>query len=567
MAWPRRLTPAWVVTALVGVTVFALLFRGLLETPGGADIAAYAYLATMVFQATSGFVVWAVRPSFNPLGPLWAISPIVRVVESLTLVYPTSKAAATFGYLVLGVGLVIGGHWIISYPTGRPYSRWAKAWVVTAYTFTVALNLPYLLFLPTYLYVGPAPFDLVAYNRLTLVAWVVPISAALFLLYLERLRTLSPGARRTVAPLIVGAIIYAPVWTYLIVRETWDGTVYSAELLWLNTAAVFVFSVLALSGLFFTRRARGVVGDLVLDLGRLGPGDVQQALARALGDPTLRVGYWLAERGVWADENGAAFELPSDTNRSVTYVGDHLAVMVHDSDLLDQPALLEAIRSTAAYALENERLRAELVAQLVELRESRARIVRTADEERRRLERDLHDGAQQRLLGLGMALQLLHGHVDEDGDSLLAESEVELQQALHELRELARGIHPAILTDSGLGEAVRTLAQRSPVPVEVDAGDERLPAPIETAAYYVVAEALANVVKYAQASKATVYVGRDNGVVRIDIRDDGVGGADARGGTGLRGLADRVGALNGRLRVDSPAGAGTRVAAEIPCEP
>jgi signal transduction histidine kinase len=192
--------------------------------------------------------------------------------------------------------------------------------------------------------------------------------------------------------------------------------------------------------------------------------------------------------------------------------------------------------------------------------------VRTADEERRRLERNLHDGAQQRLLGLGMALQLLHGHVDAGGGGLLEESEAELQQALRDLRELARGIHPAILTDSGLGAAIRTLAQRAPLPVDVDADEERLPAPVETAAYYVVAEALTNVAKYSRASRATVNVRRDDGLLRIDVRDDGVGGADPAGGTSLRGLGDRVGALNGMLRIHSPAGIGTHVTAEIPCE-
>jgi signal transduction histidine kinase len=165
-----------------------------------------------------------------------------------------------------------------------------------------------------------------------------------------------------------------------------------------------------------------------------------------------------------------------------------------------------------------------------------------------------------------MALQLLHGHVDAGGGGLLEESEAELQQALRDLRELARGIHPAILTDSGLGAAIRTLAQRAPLPVDVDADEELLPAPVETAAYYVVAEALTNVAKYSRASRATVNVRRDDGLLRIDVRDDGVGGADPAGGTGLRGLGDRVGALNGMLRIHSPAGIGTHVTAEIPCE-
>jgi signal transduction histidine kinase len=216
-------------------------------------------------------------------------------------------------------------------------------------------------------------------------------------------------------------------------------------------------------------------------------------------------------------------------------------------------------------ALENERLQAELRAQLNELRESRARIVRTADEERRRLERDLHDGAQQRLLGLGMALQLLRPHVDSSGEELLVETEQELQMALAELRELARGIHPAVLTDQGLDAAVRTLAARAPVPVTVKSDSERLPAHVETAAYFVVAEALANIAKYAHATRAQITLARGNGNAIIDVQDDGVGGAQGRNGSGLTGLADRVGALGGRLLIESPAGGGTQVTAVIPC--
>ena len=235
--------------------------------------------------------------------------------------------------------------------------------------------------------------------------------------------------------------------------------------------------------------------------------------------------------------------------------------------LLDQPALLEAAGSAARFALENERLQAELRAQLAELRESRARIVRAGDEERRRLERDLHDGAQQRLLGLGMALQLLQSHVDRAGGRLLEETEAELRQALAELRELARGIHPAVLTDQGLAAAIRTLASRAPLPVEVEGCNERLPEPVETAAYFVVSEALTNIAKYAQASNARIRVDRTDGHAHVEVHDDGIGGADPQTGSGLRGLADRIAALNGQLEVESPQGGGTTITAEIPCTP
>jgi PAS domain S-box-containing protein len=204
-----------------------------------------------------------------------------------------------------------------------------------------------------------------------------------------------------------------------------------------------------------------------------------------------------------------------------------------------------------------------------ELRASRARIVQAADEERRRLERDLHDGAQQRLVALSLSLRLVRSRMDTDaGDAaeLLDECVAELLGATSELRELARGIHPAILTDRGLDAALKAAAARAPVPVEVTSSvGERLPAQVEAAAYFVVAEALTNVARYAGASRAEVRVERTESAVSVEVSDDGVGGADAGSGSGLRGLADRVATLDGKLAVVSPPGEGTVVKAVIPC--
>jgi signal transduction histidine kinase len=204
-----------------------------------------------------------------------------------------------------------------------------------------------------------------------------------------------------------------------------------------------------------------------------------------------------------------------------------------------------------------------------ELEASRARIVEAQDEERRRLERNLHDGAQQRLVSISLSLRLaqaqLHSSPD-NAEQLLADSRTELAQALEELRELARGIHPAVLTDRGLLEALEALAARTPLPVELDAPAERLPGPVEAAAYYVVSEALANVTKYAKANWVRVQIAHTNGRASVEVADDGVGGADPELGSGLRGLADRLSALNGTLEVDSPPGAGTCIRAQIPLE-
>ena len=209
-------------------------------------------------------------------------------------------------------------------------------------------------------------------------------------------------------------------------------------------------------------------------------------------------------------------------------------------------------------------LDAELRARLEELSASRARLVSAGDSERRRLERDLHDGAQSRLVALAMLLRSARRRTDGELAELLDRAQDELQTSLAELRELARGIHPAVLSERGLEPALQALATRAPVPVTVWAEAEGLPEPVETAAYFVVSEALANVAKYAQATQATIVVRRSNGRVTVEVSDDGVGGADAARGSGLRGLADRVAALDGTLSLDSPAGRGTRVHAEIP---
>jgi signal transduction histidine kinase len=212
-------------------------------------------------------------------------------------------------------------------------------------------------------------------------------------------------------------------------------------------------------------------------------------------------------------------------------------------------------------------LNAELEARVEELRASRARLVEAGDAERRRLERDLHDGAQSRLVALALLLRAARRRADDDPQlaELLDRAQEELQTSLAELRELARGIHPAVLTERGLEPALQSLVSRAPVPVTVEAAvGERLPEPVESAAYFVVAEALANVAKYAQASQASVAVRRVNGHVTVDVADDGVGGADATSGSGLRGLADRVAALDGTLSLESPSGRGTRLTAKIP---
>ena len=300
-------------------------------------------------------------------------------------------------------------------------------------------------------------------------------------------------------------------------------------------------------------------------------GPVREMLAESLGDRTLSIAYWLPDRQTFVDEAGRPVALPDPgSGRAWTAVernGVRVAAIVHDAALDAGPELVQAAAAAAALALDNERLKADLRARVEELRVSRVRIVQATDAARRRLERDLHDGAQQQLVSLALDLRLLKSRVrNTDAEPLVDALAEKLAAALGELRELARGIHPAILTDRGLGPAIESLASRVPVPVEAEVDvHERLSAPIEAAAYFVVAEALTNVVKYARATEATVRVRREGDVVTVAVDDDGVGGARIGAGSGLRGLQDRLAALDGTLSVDSRPGGGTRLRARIPC--
>ena len=248
--------------------------------------------------------------------------------------------------------------------------------------------------------------------------------------------------------------------------------------------------------------------------------------------------------------------------------GRRVAAIIHDAELATGPELVNAAAAGAALAIDNERLKANLRARVEELRVSRIRIVEAQDHARSRIERDLHDGAQQQLVSLSLDLRLLKSKLN--GNEAAAETvdalSEKLATALAELRELARGIHPVILTERGLVPAVAALAQRAPVPVEANISiHQRLTPAIESAAYFVVAEALTNVAKYAQAENVVVDLSRVGDEVIVVIEDDGVGGADIETGTGLRGLVDRLSALDGTLELEIPEGGGTRLIARIPC--
>ncbi len=345
------------------------------------------------------------------------------------------------------------------------------------------------------------------------------------------------------------------------------------EIIRLATFAVAGLAPLVfLAGLLDARLAKAGVSELLVQLRASPAPDLQELLARALRDPTLSLIYWLPQYGSWADQNGNPTTLPEpDSGRRVTVVeqhGEQIAALVYDAMLGDEPDLVEAVSAAAGIALENGRLEAELRARLQELHGSRTRVVEAEQNERRRLERDLHDGAQQRLVALALELGMLAEQTGSDTptQTRLKRARSEVAESLSELRDIAHGLHPAVVSGHGLAVALDSLVAATPLDVRLTTdGLPRLSEPLEVAAYYVVSESLTNATKHAHATRVTVDVGVIDGTLVAEIVDDGIGGADSEGGTGLRGLADRVEALNGRLRIWTAAGKGTRVRAELPC--
>ena len=343
-------------------------------------------------------------------------------------------------------------------------------------------------------------------------------------------------------------------------------------LVWILNAALLTVPAALLWGQLRSRLARGGLADLFRELGALRGVRLEAGLAKALGDPSLVLAYRVPGERAYIDGRGKPVEQPAPGgDRAAAPVerdGRELGMLLYDPSLDDDPELVAAVAAAAAISLDDVRLQAESQDRLAELRASRERLVAAGDAERRRLERNLHDGAQARLVSVALQLHVIKTRLRSDpalAEELLTSAGDELSASLEELRELARGIHPAVL-NHGLDAALDSLAARAGVATTVSfESPERLPEPVELAAYFVACEALANVAKYARATTASVRVSRRDGMAVIEIADDGVGGADETAGTGLRGLADRVAALDGTLRILSPPGAGTVVTAELPC--
>ncbi len=525
----------------------------------------------------AGLYAWHRRPEsrFGLLmvlvGFAWFLGPVYASDHELVF---------TLGIVAGAVWGPIFGHLLLSFPTGRLPTRARRRVVAASYVLIPLAPVPALLVSDADDVItdcrGGCPRNVLLVDRNAAlgdaaIAFGSLVTLGLCLVAVVMLvrqwRAAAAPERRSLVPLFAaGGLTLALVAAF--------ATTQFDPLLWLAFAAFAATPFAFLAGLARAdvSGSRGV-RMLMAELGAAPErADLRDGLARALGDPALELAFWMPELDRYVDAGGAPAALPADDDprRTVTAIDHHgsrVAAIVHDR--AQDAETVRAAGAATALLLENQRLDAELHARLVELRASRARLVEAADGERRRLERNLHDGAQSRLVALALNLRLARMKEADGSDTaaLLDASIDELGQSLKELRDLARGIHPAVLSERGLEPAVRALAARAPVPVEiVGRAAGRLPAAVETAAYFVISEGLTNVSKYAHAARATVRVERIDGRLLVEVSDDGVGGADAGDGSGLRGLSDRVAALSGTLEVSSPPGEGTRLRAHLPCQ-
>jgi signal transduction histidine kinase len=567
-------TAAAVAGTATGVLVAGVPWSDPVDTPG--MIAGSLLAASFMFF---GVFVIAKRPG-DRVG-LLMIGVAVTFMLTLLAAIPTDLTYALGNSVFLQLWLVVLGHLFLAFPTGRlptTFDRWlvrgAYAWWSVIVAFEIVLIDPVTSGWPrdNPFFVGPAP------EMKQVVGAVDTIgTSALALLFLYALlrhwRRATPAGRRILLP-----VVWASVPTAIVVVTPFL-SVFGIDTEIVTDSAFGLFALTALPvgfavGLLRSRMGRSQVADLVVELGEApAPGHARDTLATILHDPTLRIAYRLSDPPGYVDEDGRSISL-DDPGLAVTPIergGEEIAALVHDPAVSDDPDLLRSAVAATRLAVENERLAAEVRAQLEEVRASRERIVEAGDVERRRVERNLHDGAQQRLVTLSLAMRHLEEQVPDAVDPAFADQveglRTELKEAIDELRELARGIHPAILTEEGIAAAVESLAYRSPVPVRIERTTEsRFPDAVEATVYFVVAECLANVVKYASATRAVVAIEESGGALIVQVDDNGVGGADATTGSGLRGLMDRVEAIGGRLTIESPPGHGTVVRAEVPID-
>ena len=588
----RRLEVATILLAAAAVSVIPIYVEGWwfdVTSPGTAAQmpVRFALAGSCWISVVAGLIARARRPE-NPIGTWLTVSgllgPLAFLVGAESPLLTMASAVAFVGASGLGVATVI------AFPTGRLDGRapWAVAAVVAttaAYRIQQIVMADPMTSIPGWRTPNPyrVHFDQTTLDIYNLVYSVFGIGFLLvFGYWLVRrwMRLRGPG-RRSIVPVLAGGLFFVVASVIQAAVETLRPSEQIVEAVrFLHTLSFSAIPIGFMAGVLRVRMARSALADLVVELGETPePAELRRALATALGDPSLEVLLWSRDEGDYLTADGVPVEPAAIAgDRATTLLerdGVPVAAILHDPALLDDPGLVASVATAVRLTVENDRLQDEVRAQLAEVRASRARIVEATDAERRRLERDIHDGAQQRLVALSLAIGRARGQLGETADPVqgaalaatLAQASDEVRAALSELRELARGIHPAVLTEAGLEPAVASLVERSTIPAELlTDGLTRLPTPVESAAYFVVSEALTNASKHSGARTIRVGLTLRDGSLRVEVRDDGCGGADPARGSGLRGLRDRVEATGGRLEVESAAGEGTTIRALLPVE-
>jgi signal transduction histidine kinase len=561
-----------IAAAAIAGTAGAILLQLDSDHAGRDPAVQISLLAWLILPyVLGGLVAWYCKPA-NRFGPLMIAAGLGTLLSSFSSANANLVSTVGTAFDLLPFALFM--HVFLAFPTGALRGRSERIVVCTAYAVAL-LNVVGLMlggFDPdNAIAVTDAPRLAAHLLRLQLVV----IAGLLLVGFVAMLSRRAAAARPLRAPVKVLVDAFSLALVLAAVLLLVQAFAISLDAFLAIQRTMFVIVGLApfvfLLAMLDARLARSAVGDLLLELrAEPPPTELTQPLSRALRDPTVSLAYWLPRYDTWADPDGRPVRLPGpDEARSVTFVdseGRHLAALMHDPALDEEPQLLRAVGAAAGIALENGHLHVQLKAKLQELEGSRGRVLAAGQQERKRLERNLHDGAQQRLIALSLELGRYSAKLDDEARARIQSARAEIATSLEELRTVARGLHPAVLSGHGLGVALESLAASSPVPVRLNVGVEnRLDESIEVAAYYVVAESLANIGKHAQATLATVDIDREGDEIVVEVVDDGIGGADSDRGSGLRGLADRVEALGGRLRVWTPSGGGTRVRAQLPC--
>jgi signal transduction histidine kinase len=563
---------------LAGLGAAVLVLGSDREPSPAAASAALAFLVGFAYVG-SGLIARRQRPE-NPLG---AVMVLVGFAWFATfLADADSSVVFTVGKALESVYLLGFVYLVLSFPTGRLRGPLDRALIGAATVLVTAVEVAWLLFAESRSQIcSDCPANAFEVTRNDAVAEgvlqgqrTVGVVLSLFTvaLLVRRWRRASAPERRAGAPVLWAGSAMLAALAFSVANDIF-GHPLGPGPAWIREIAFASVPVAVLAALVQRRLARGAVAGLVVELEGVAAVDLRSALARALGDSSLDLAYWVPAGRRYVDSGGQPVELPqAGSGRTVTVVereGEPIAALTHDPALGENDELVRSVCAAAALTLENARLQAELRARLAELQASRARLVEATDTERRRIERDLHDGTQQRLVSIAMALGLAESKLAADRPAVqpvLREARDALAVALSELRELTQGIRPAILVERGLAAALDDLARRAALPVRAEVHvSGRLPEPVESAAYFVASEALANAAKHSHASDVRLAASFDARVLVLEVADDGIGGAGAGGGSGLRGLADRVEALGGRLTISSPPGRGTTLRAEIPC--